>query len=207
MSQNPTTQNTQQLTGSQLFMQRLNGVIGIAAITSGFIYMQPKWGAWTKLAIVPLILSIALAIIITATRLTLRARAKRNQRLIEGLRPLLGASWNPRTDLKTSRYKNGRPRKIVIDYPDSIADHEPEWRRRVEEMARHRMEVDKITVKWNTHKGVVAIRAKTEVTEAEKQEEIFAQSEQRVHDILRPMFGTDIKVTVQEWQQPQGEQK
>ena len=207
MSQNPTTRPEPQLTDTQLFIQRLNGVIGIVAIISTFIYLQPKWGTWTQLAIFPLVISVTLAVLITATRIMLRARAKRNQRLIEGLRPLLGSDWNPKTDLKTRRYKNGRPQKITIDYPNSIPDHEPEWRRRVEEMARRRMEVEKVTVKWNTHKGIVDIRAKTEITETEKQEEIFHQSEQRVHDILRPMFGTEIKVTVQEWQEPQESKK
>lgn len=207
MSQNTTTQQDTQLTGGQLFMQRLNGVIGIIAIISTFVYLQPKWGEWTELAIFPLIASVALAVLITATRIMLRIRAKRNERLIEGLRPLLGSSWNPKTDLKTAHYKNGRPRKIVIDYPNSIPDHEPEWRKRIEEMARRRMEVEKVNVKWNTHKGVVDIRAKTTVTETEHQEAIFQKSEQRVHDILRPMFGTDIKITVQEWQEPQGSKK
>lgn len=207
MSQNTTTQQDTQLTDGQLFMQRLNGVIGIIAIISTFVYLQPKWGEWTQLAIFPLIASVALAVLITATRITLRIRAKRNERLIDGLRPLLGPSWNPKTDLKTARYKNGRPRKIVIDYPNSIPDHEPEWRKRVEEMTRRRMEVEKVNVKWNTHKGIVDIRAKTTVTETEQQEAIFQKSEQRVHDILRPMFGTDIKITVQEWQEPQGSKK
>ncbi|WP_421084840.1 hypothetical protein [Rothia nasimurium] len=207
MSQNQSTHQDSQLTAGQLFMQRLNGVIGVVAIISTFIYLQPQWGAWTKLAIFPLVVSAALAILITTVRITVRVRAKRNERLIEGLRPLLGAAWNPKRDLKTSRYKNGRPQRILIDYPNSIPDHEPEWRKRVEEMARRRMEVEKVNVKWNSHKGIVDIRAKTKVTEAEKQEEIFHKSEQRVHDILRPMFGTDIKITVQEWQEPQGGKK
>lgn len=203
MSQNNTTRSEPQLTGGQLFIQRLNGIIGIVAIISIFVYLQPKWGTWTQLAIYPLVISVTLAVLITSTRIMLRMRAKRNRRLIEGLLPLLGPNWNPKTDLKTRRYKNGRPQRIIIDYPNSITDHEPEWRKRVEEMARQRMETEKIIAKWNTHKGIVDIRAKTVFTETEKQEEKFHQSQQRVHDILRPMFGTEIKVTVHEWQELQ----
>lgn len=190
---------------AQKALRTLNGVLGIVVILSVGILLNPSWGAWTQLAIVPLIAAGVLAVGITGTRIMLRVRGHRTDRLAAGLRPLLGQDWDSKRELSASRFSKGRPHRVKIDYPDSIGDQDPEWRKRVEDMVRQRMEVEQVIAKWDTRRGRVVIEAKTSFTKRDLQEENETAAQQRVHDILRPMFGTSIKVTVTDWQEPEKE--
>lgn len=189
----------------QRALRTFNGVLGIVVILSVGILLNPSWGAWTQLAIVPLIIAGGLAVAVTAGRIMIRLRRNRASRLEAGLRPLLGQEWDAKRGMSATRFSKGRPQRVKIDYPDSISDHDPEWRKRVENMVRQRMEVDDITARWDTRRGRVVIEAKRKITERDVKETQEKKAQQRVHDILRPMFGTEIKVTVTDWQSPEKE--
>lgn len=186
----------------QRAMRAFTGVIGVAVILSAAVLLNPSWGAWTRLAIVPLVICSVLAVLVTVARIMLRLRGSRTSRLVAGLAPLLGPSWDAKRDLRTSRFSRGRPRRVKIDYPDSISDRDPEWRRRVEEMVRQRIEVEKVTSTWDTRRGRVVIDAWAATTENDREELQREAAQKRAHDILRPMFGTEITVTVTDWEEP-----
>lgn len=187
-------------------LQQATGVFGVVAILSGLALLNPEWGQWTAWARWPLVGSLVLLVLGTVLRIRRRG-GRRSDRMAGGLKPLMGQNWNPDEGMRASRFTKGRPQKVVINYPDSIVDTDPEWRSRVESMVKARMNAPAIDSKWNTQKGRVVFQAKTKWTGAERAELDRKAAETRVHDILRPMFGTRIEVSVTDWQQTEGEQK
>lgn len=185
----------------QRVMRTFTGVIGVVVILSVAVLLNPSWGAWTRLAIVPLVICSVLAVLVTSARIILRVRRGRTTRLVAGLTPLLGQSWDEKRDLRASRFSRGRPRRVKINYPDSISDRDPEWRRRVEEMVRQRIDAEKVTSTWDTRRGRVVIDAWAATTDTDRQELQREAAQKRAHDILRPMFGTEITVTVTDWEE------
>lgn len=187
-------------------VQQASGIFGVAAIISGAMVMNPDWGAWTAWAKWPLVVSVVLFIACMAIRLRGGAgRRRRGERMAGGLRPLMGQGWNPETDMKASRFSKGRPQKVVLNYSDSIVDTDPDWRAKVETMVKARMNVDALDTKWDTKRGRAVFRAKTTWTDEELVEKKHQEARERVHDILRPMFGTKIEVEVMQWQNDEGE--
>lgn len=185
--------------GAQV-MRTVRGVLGVIVILSAFVFFNPSWGSWTRLAVIPLVICVGLFALAVTIRVLKHVNKSRTDRLIKGLEPLFGPTWNPKTDLVARKFENGRPKLLKIDYPDSIVDSDPEWRKRVEAMAQQRMEADQVTSEWDSRRGRVVISAKTKTTAADREEDARQQAQQRMHDLLRPMFGTDLKITVTEWQ-------
>lgn len=188
-------------------VQQACGIFGIAAIISGAMVMNPDWGTWTAWAKWPLVVSVILFLGCIAIRLRGGVGGRRGERMAGGLQPLMGQSWNPETDMKASRFSKGRPQKVVIDYPDSIVDTDPDWRAKVEAMVKARMNVDALDTQWDAKRGRVVFRAKTRWTAEELTHKKQQEAQTRVHDILRPMFGTRIEVEVMQWQNDEGEKR
>lgn len=197
--------NAQRAAPGPSVLQQASGVLGVVAILSGAMLLHPQWGAWTAWAKWPLVVAVVLLVICTALRIRGGRGGRRGERMAGGLKPLMGQGWNPETDMKASRFSKGRPQKVVIDYPDSIVDTDPEWRARVETMVKTRMNVDALDSQWDAKRGRAIFRAKTQWTPEEIERKKRHEAEQRVHDILRPMFGTQIKVEVTKWQTEEGE--
>lgn len=198
VEQHPGSASEQPL-GEQVF-RSFTGVLGVVMILCIAALLNPSWGQWTRLAVLPLVACALLFIMVVGARVAIRLRSARTQRLAAGLAPLFGQSWNPKEDMKASRFRKGQPRLLRIDYPDTINDRDPEWRARVEQMAAHRMGARKVTMRWDDRRGRVRIEAQQETVHENPKEQARESAEQRVHDILRPMFGTDITVEITEWE-------
>ncbi|WHF25112.1 hypothetical protein QJS66_23555 (plasmid) [Kocuria rhizophila] len=72
----------------------------------------------------------------------------------------------------------------------------------MEEMVRQRIEVEKVTSTWDTRRGRVVIDAWAATTENDREELQRETAQSARTTSCRPMFGTEITVTVTDWEKP-----
>lgn len=126
-----------------------------------------------------------------------RELRKADQRLGAGLDTVLGAEWDPAEGMAVSEYRGAAPRKITLDYPARMPDHEKDWRERVEELVRQRMGADDVTATWIPERSrVVIVGVDWTTTEREHK-----SVERRIQKVLTPLFrgASHLDVSVPSW--------
>ncbi|GAB3244391.1 hypothetical protein [Arthrobacter pigmenti] len=179
-------------------------IIGLAVVLGACFYVlqNPEWGAWTAYAAYGIWAGAAVLFVTIVLVIWHAIRKKRKDRMAAALKPLLGTGWNPQTGFRASRMRRGTPSKVVIDYPDELADYDPAWRAQVEKVVKARMGAEKVSAKWDTAKGRVVLAAKKIPNTVEQQaSDERENTRKRIESLLQPAFGVDIDVKVTAWQQ------
>jgi hypothetical protein len=132
-----------------------------------------------------------------------RRRALQVSRIAEPLAVEFGPTFEPKRDLKASRFDKDGPRRLQIDYPNACPDHDPLWRFKIEEIVRHRMGSAPIKAKWNLKKGVFYIRSEQF---RNAMEAALARREEAATERLEKLFGTllrgEVNIRVDAWEEP-----
>ncbi|PPH29275.1 hypothetical protein C5C28_14955 [Rathayibacter rathayi] len=124
-------------------------------------------------------------------------RAKLRERITSFLATEFGSSWNPATDFTASKWRDGTPRRIRLDYPAGLPDHDNEWRARIEELVRLRMQADQIHATWQPKRSRVTLEGRDSTASA--LDRARSGVEDRITLILRPVFRVELRVTVSKW--------
>lgn len=175
----------------------ISGAVAIAvALVAGYAGYRDQLAFGVPVAVAAAVLAVALFVL----AVLVKKRSASRERMAAFLATEIGADWNPQTDLKASRYRNGAPQKVAVRYPTRMPDHDPEWRRKMVELIRLRMQAEDVKATWNEKRNLVRVEAVTVVrTSVDRARTAL---EDRVHLILDPLFrGVDLTVTVPTWNQ------
>lgn len=112
-------------------------------------------------------------------------RKKTRTRLGGVLQNEFGAGWDPEQGMKLGKFQQGSPRKIVINYPPGMPDHDPKWRAKIRELVRLRMGADAVKDAWDPVNGR-AIFEGLDWTPAERE---LRQADQRLGASLDSVLG------------------
>ncbi|MGO2933144.1 FtsK/SpoIIIE domain-containing protein [Microbacterium sp.] len=164
----------------------------IVALLAGAAAWQWGWEPGRNIAIA----SGSLAVLLLVLTVFSRRREALRARMGAYLQTELGSDWNPATGLKASHIKDGSPRRVEITYQDRQPDHDPEWRRKIEDLVRARMGADEIVAKWNIkHNRLVAKEKQLSALDRSRR-----SVEERIWAVLKPLFrNVDLTVKVADW--------
>lgn len=175
----------------------------VTAVGGVLLQLNPSWGPWARYGVPTLCGAGLLLALIAVTGIRLGLSNRRSGRLVESFAPVMGGDgWDAAGQrFRASRFSKGRPQRITIDYPDHLPDYDPQWRAKVETVARERMGAEVLKTQWNAKKGTVAFRAEKYVeTDEDRRRKAEQQVEERIEKVLGPTFGVTLDVTVTQWQ-------
>lgn len=159
--------------------------------------------AWVKSA-APILLasSVVLVVWLLVRGLVRAARRKKRDMLSSVLQDLLPKSWEAAHGVRIRwRLLRARPRRVVVSYPPESPDRDPDWRQQLTDTVAYRAGMAASSPAWETERLRVTITATKPVEEAPAtlEEKQRAQTLARVHLVLTPLFGTDVRVRIPEW--------
>lgn len=198
---------TTQAKASASFADAARALLVMLAMLSGvggwMLTQNPGWGQWTRYGQPAMWGAAAVMALLVLIGISRGLTTRRSARLVESFAPVMGGpEWNATGQrFRASRFRQGRPQRITIDYPDDMPDYDPKWRAKVETVARERMSGDVMKTQWNAKKGTVAFRAEKYIETAEdRRRKAEKEVQTRIEKVLTPTFGVALDVTVTKWQ-------
>lgn len=145
---------------------------------------------------------IMLVVLLLAWAVLKSTRRKRRDMISAVLQEFLPKSWDAAQGVRVRwRFLRGRPFRVTVFYPPESPDRDLEWRQKVAATAAYRAGMENSGTIWEPERLRVTITALKPVENVPPtpEEKHRASVLARVHLVLAPLFGTDVRVKIVEW--------
>lgn len=145
---------------------------------------------------------IVLVLLLLARAVLKSTRSKKRDIISAVLQELLPKSWDATQGVRIRWcLLRARPFRVTVFYPPESPDRDLEWRQKVAGTAAYRAGMEASATVWKPEQLRVIITALKPAKDVPPtpEEKHRASVLARVHLVLAPLFGTDVRVKIVEW--------